>query len=539
MQATANLRLRLSGLKNTLKSDWRCWAALLTSGLLGFVLLVAFDARDKFYHASYDWLLLAQSSFRSSNHINDVLLVSCDPHSLRELNEDPIADKDRGLHARLTDALLERGAKAVAFDIVFEGEGKGDAELARAISSRPVLLAMSVKTSGGAGQPRIETPLLPVGPICRAAFGRIGTVDFPKDVDGAIRRIPGTNALARRLVEMLNLRLPNDHDQLWLNYYGPPGSLPRKSYYQMLQPDLASGILSNKIVFVGRGGEATTSYGTVSDQGLTPYNMPADGIEIQATATLNLIRGEWIREFSPVAELLLTVGWGLAIALMLVVGEIKETAVREVPDVSMLRRTVAISGCGVLLLGCAGIFLFSSARLWLPWTIPLSQVGWGAVWAVWIAIVPPKPVPKPVYDVFISYRTRSASKLATLVQVELGLRNIKAYLDAQSLLPGKPVSQVLSEIESIPCFIFIVSENALDDCAKDSDWVRQEIRHALKTKRAVVPIIDENCKMPKRETLPPDIGEFANIKGLSYSHEYSKAAFDTLADRLRSRDVVR
>ena len=59
-------------------------------------------------------------------------------------------------------------------------------------------------------------------------------------------------SMAWRLTELTRpAALPDPHSSRWLNYYGPPLTIPWVSYVQVLSNNVPLSTLSNKVAFVG------------------------------------------------------------------------------------------------------------------------------------------------------------------------------------------------------------------------------------------------------------------------------------------------
>ncbi len=86
------------------------------------------------------------------------------------------------------------------------------------------------------------------------------------------------------------------------------------------------------------------------------------------------------------------------------------------------------------------------------------------------------------YDVFISYRRSTGLDLARSIADWFRLKGVKCFLDQTELLAGQFNEQIYSAIENTRYFVLLLSEGALDRCVNESDWVRHEIEHAIKTK---------------------------------------------------------
>ena len=109
------------------------------------------------------------------------------------------------------------------------------------------------------------------------------------------------------------------------------------------------------------------------------------------------------------------------------------------------------------------------------------------------------------YDVFISYRRKTGVNDARLLQQALRSRGYKVFFDFDSLRDGKFDERILRAIDNAPIFILMLTENALDKCANEDDWVRIEIEHALGKGRKIIPIQPSDQAFEFPETLPDKV----------------------------------
>ena len=274
-------------------------------------------------HASSHDLLL---QLRGKVPVDGAVVVSMDDESYRALDQNPEEIWDRRLHAELIRRALALGARAVVFDIWFADAAPNpavDRAFITAITNAPgrvLLAAKSRKSLQGSGtnaavlsEVQLPTPAL-------AGIAPWGDVELPRDRDNKIRRHP-TNSpsvgLAWKTAESLQLAPDDPQAARWINYYGP---LPRKSYHLVLQENLLPpGHFSNQVLFVG-GFPVTTPTGTDrTDVHETPVTRGEGmtGVEIQATAYLNLVRGDWLVRLPRTPELILLIVSGLLIGLTL------------------------------------------------------------------------------------------------------------------------------------------------------------------------------------------------------------------------------
>jgi adenylate cyclase len=163
----------------------------------------------------------------------------------------------------------------------------------------------------------------------------------------------------------------------WINYYGPATTIPNVSYYRVLSTNATDvvpiGYFSNKVVFVGPH-LLTKFAGERKDEYPTPYSRWAKeypftpGTEIQATAFLNLVRGDWLNTLSTNAEL----------SIILICGVIFGFGFARF-------RPLPATAISVLLatLVCILAYLsFVHLRIWFPWLLLEVQVFIALAWSV-------------------------------------------------------------------------------------------------------------------------------------------------------------
>lgn len=163
-----------------------------------------------------------------------------------------------------------------------------------------------------------------------------------------------------------------------MNYYGPAYHLPHCSYYQAIDPQaLPDAFFRDRVVFVGAS-TLTKFSGERKDAYITPFSRWVQdpkqlfiaGVEIQAVATLNLLRGDWLRRTSPHIEL----------AMVILVGFIAGYGLAKLRPTFATLSTVAAA----LLIGAGAYFSFSGRLILLPWLILELQLV--AAWLFSIAI---------------------------------------------------------------------------------------------------------------------------------------------------------
>ena len=116
-------------------------------------------------------------------------------------------------------------------------------------------------------------------------------------------------------------------------------------------------------------------------------------------------------------------------------------------------------------------------------------------------------------EVFISYRREGGSFLAYTIFKELSDRGIKAFYDLETMKAGTFDSKLDGKIAECSDFVFIVSKGAFDRCDDPEDWVRREIRQAIKCGKNIIPVITEaHYRFPSE--LPDDIKDIARYNGV-------------------------
>lgn len=338
-------------------------------------------------HLSYD----LPFGIRPVQSPDEVVMIYLDEDSHTELAQPYNAPWDRALHARLLERLTAEQARLVTFDIVFSGPGPdptADDQLAAAIRKHGnVVLAADMETTGygrdGVGLRKVAPPHEPFA----SAAARLGTAEMRSDDDLFIRQhlmpveddlLPGLSwATAQAAGADLAKDDAAQFRERWMNYYGPPTTIPNTSFYRVILTNLSDaippGYFSNKIVFVGAR-LITKFSGDRKDEFPTPHSrwvkkhpyMP--GAEIQATQFLNLLRGDWLRRPGKSWEV-----FGLV-----VVGGILGFSLARFG--AWLATGLAL-GLGMLV-SVVAYWLFSSLNIWFPWLLVLVQIFVALIWSL-------------------------------------------------------------------------------------------------------------------------------------------------------------
>ncbi|MGA1191805.1 MAG: CHASE2 domain-containing protein [Bdellovibrionota bacterium] len=235
----------------------------------------------------------------------DVILVAIDEESYDALQVPMHQPWPRALHAQLLERLARAGAKRVVFDVIFggpSGDEEADERLAKAFGLLPT--AIGVEVAPVAGEAEREEVYLPFAPF-QEQVAELSIVKKRTD-KRHIRRFtpmfvdPGTGVQYRSLAQAganrsENSQLPDENDLIW--FYGPSRTVKTYSYSDALDEEFfLDEEFTDKTVFVGLALQTDTGPAQ-KDAFLTPFTSRGDtfGVEIHATAALNLIHRQWIK----------------------------------------------------------------------------------------------------------------------------------------------------------------------------------------------------------------------------------------------------
>jgi adenylate cyclase len=311
---------------------------------------------------------------RGSRPATNAVLIYLDDYSHGQLEQPRNMPWDRALHARLVERLVAGGARAIVFDILFTEAGTNetaDAAFAGAIARSHRVILCGNYTARGDMQ---EVPL----PLGQMAWGNDNlNVD---EADYGVRKFyakwqefpeRGTNVLwlpwavagfADGGITRV-LAAPAPESAQWINYYGPPETIPSISYVLALRDNAPPGFFKDKLVFIGALQSADFS-GKGKDEFRTPYSRLgrgfAPGVGIHATAAMNLIDQSWLTRLPFAAELILVLLTGTAAGLGLM---------RFQP----LNASFIALGAWIVF-GLTACVLVWCARFWFAWMIPVAQI---------------------------------------------------------------------------------------------------------------------------------------------------------------------
>ncbi|MBX3745399.1 MAG: CHASE2 domain-containing protein [Verrucomicrobiae bacterium] len=330
--------------------------------------------------ASYDWGYL----FRKTEVPTEAAIVRMDSESHDELGQPWLQQWDRRVHAALIDRLAEMGARCVVFDVLFdlpaEDPGQDQAFIEAAKRFGKVVVAGVLQAEE---RPEIFLGHRTQGPIPEieevAVWGLVERAGADRTIRRPGREVELKESLSSAVMQVLGERGGVAPRNPWLNYYGPAGTVPSHPYSAVLGGRIDPTSLSNRVVFVGAVYDLPFTGGKGTDDFLTPYNRfskserRSAGVEIVATATLNRMRGDWLRLPTP---------W-MQLSLVTVLGGVAGFGLCFLRPLPALILAVG-AGTVVGLLAMTSVWV---TQIWFPWLafsavqLPLA-LGWSVVaWA--------------------------------------------------------------------------------------------------------------------------------------------------------------
>jgi adenylate cyclase len=378
-------------LARRLKSKWTgpIVGVLLSVGI-GLLLLKS-AVGERLIWESYD----LPFSVRPTIDIKELVLVYLDDTSYTALSQPENVPLNRIFWAKLIRRLTRDNAKAVVFDVVFDApkDADTDNEFVQAVkeNGRVILGADKVPpTESAPGIIGLSEFVRPFDALSDASAAT-GSVQMPCSDDLMCRQhLPvmkddSYKSLPWATATFLNAPVTTNESlwgrERWFNYYGPDKAIPFVSFYQALDWDSTNnpegvrrGYFRNKIVFVGAR-TFTKIFSERKDEYPAPFPnqdqfskfMP--GVEIQATAFLNLYRGDWLNRLSRVTEQCIIILLGILIGAGL----------------ALIRPMAALRWALLSAIGVASVDyeLFDKLHYWFPWLIvAVGQILVAVIWSV-------------------------------------------------------------------------------------------------------------------------------------------------------------
>ncbi len=264
-------------------------------------LAIGFGFLEKIEYYTYD-NLYAESNESS----DDVIIVAIDDASIEQIGRFPWS---REVYADIVDNLVEGGAAAIGFDIIFsEVEGEPDIAFSEAISKTDgVTLAINAELAGEVKQDDkslVANYFYYPNEVLMEGDPNLGFINTMMDSDNVVRRAltyiydeetgdyknsfnyelyktyAEKNGLPERNIDKSYFSRP------YIHYAGEAGTIETVSFSQVLNQEIPPAYFENKIVLIGM--EASGG----QDIYYTPVG-PMYGVEIHANFINNLILGNY------------------------------------------------------------------------------------------------------------------------------------------------------------------------------------------------------------------------------------------------------
>jgi len=222
----------------------------------------------------------------------------------------------RSMHGKVIDRLRAAGAKAVVYDVQFTEPSTPaqDNALIEAVARNRGKTVLSTTEVG----PKGETGIFGGGDILDKIGARAGNGNVKPDPDGILRHffyeIQGLKSLAIVAAETAtgktSKRSAMHGPKAWIDFAGPPGSIPSVSFSRVLRGQVPASTFRNKVVVVG----ATAP--SLQDIHATATGTGMSGPEVQANEIWTALHGFPLRSAGRGVDVFLIVLLGLLVPLI-------------------------------------------------------------------------------------------------------------------------------------------------------------------------------------------------------------------------------
>lgn len=353
------------------------WRRALGAALVAAfgILLLAID-ETPLTTFSYD---LAQL-LPASPQVREGAVIFQDQRSFQAEGREVSQPWDRASLARLIDQLTDAHVRAIVVDSYFikpwTNQPAADQALIAAARRHGRVFVAAGHADGSSDAPTERRAIPPFEGLREVVL--CGSVWAPDNDRTRTRRqfdqVKGASTLP--VLVATTLGHPPRHPrtwELWLRFYGPNG-IPHFPFAEVIawDPQRRTAELSDRIVFVGRDVNAQDP-SRRPDLWRTPFTwingplMP--GVELVATASLNLVRDDVLRRLSPGTESLLIALAGAGFVLLF-------ARTRPLPG-------LALAGAAFIGLAATGITSTLWSNYWFPWLIvAAAQIPAAGAWCV-------------------------------------------------------------------------------------------------------------------------------------------------------------
>jgi CHASE2 domain-containing sensor protein len=345
---------------------WREHArAVLLAGLLAATCGLAMWATDT-GRSQEDTTVALRFRLRPAERPKDLAVIAIDDATFSDYRDVASWPYPRRWHARVLDELRRLGARKVVYDVQFSEQTtvRDDNALFDAIGRFPGTVLAGTETNENG-----ETNVLGGEDNLRAVHARAGMAQFPTSTGGLISRVTpsvsGRPTLAVAAAESLGHDVnPSafEHDGAWIDFRGPPGTVPAYHFSDVLKRRLPASAVRGKVVVVGMT--------SPTQQDVHPTPTVTDdlmsGPEVQANALWTVLHGLPLRT-AP--------GWAAILAILLL---------GLTPAVAALRlKTLAVLTAPLIAAAYLAVAYVAFVHGWvLPVVAPLAAVALSAIGTV-------------------------------------------------------------------------------------------------------------------------------------------------------------
>jgi len=137
---------------------------------------------------------------------------------------------------------------------------------------------------------------------------------------------------------------------------------------------------------------------------------------------------------------------------------------------------------------------------------------------------------EPGNDVFISYSKHGGAELASLIKIQLEMRDREMSIFADCHDHSEVVSdKILSKITDSRYYLLVLQPGGLDTCMRHTSRYRLHIElvTALRSGAKIIPVTVD-FTWPSPEMIPEDIRAITSFNGVRWIHDYQDACIDKI-----------
>jgi hypothetical protein len=109
---------------------------------------------------------------------------------------------------------------------------------------------------------------------------------------------------------------------------------------------------------------------------------------------------------------------------------------------------------------------------------------------------------------------------------------VQCFIDYLNLPPGDYRPQLLKLIEQAQNFIILLTPGVFDKCGDSEDMLRQELEHAFRHRRTLIPIFMPGYEKGHADVLPAHLQRIKDSQGWSFYREDPDSFFKLLNGKI-------